>query len=373
MQRDMINAELSFHRYGSGMFRPIVRFLRLMRIAIPLAGLAAPAAWAQVDCGSLAQQIDALQRGGNGDTGKYESAARRQRGEIDRTAAYMRSIGCNRQQFFIFGSPPPPQCADLGYRMQQMQANLSQLEAQAYRSGGSARAAALQQSYDYYCRGAQRGPLDEVRGLPPLRDMPVDPDAGQQIIDEPDSGFRASGGSAAVCVRTCDGGFFPMPVSARRGNLEEIEDLCRALCPNTEARLFTMRPGSGVASAVSTDGASYSSQPFAFKFQKSFDKSCTCKPPDKSWAEALGEAEKLLGRQARTDIIVTPEKAEELSRPRPAQPASKNGPRTESGPAPQDATPLLTRPSIAHDDAATSATVGPDGVRRTVRRVGPRT
>lgn len=356
---------------------------RLLRVLIALGALTLvhPQAQAQsVDCGQLARQIDAAARGGAGpDAGKFAAAARRQRAEIDRTAAYMQSIGCNQRQFLFFGSPPPPQCGGLSARMRQMMGNLSQLEAQAA-PRVSAQEAALRQSYDYYCSGGgRRGGFDPLfDGAGGLREIPIDPDA--PIIDE-DNGGRASGGSAGVCVRTCDGGFFPLPVSTGRGNLEEVEQLCQALCPNTEAKLFTMRPGAGIGHSISRDGESYASQSYAFRYQKSYDKSCTCKPPDKGWAEALAEAEKLLGRQSRSDIIVTPQKAEELSRARPAAQTPQKG--APGGKALAPSAPLAEAPAAAVAPAAPLAApadtedmvdvVGPDGVRRKVRRVGPRT
>ena len=39
------------------------------------------------------------------------------------------------------------------------------------------------------------------------------------------------GGSLALCVRQCDGGFFPVSYAAQRHNLDELQDLCKALCP----------------------------------------------------------------------------------------------------------------------------------------------
>ena len=53
----------------------------------------------------------------------------------------------------------------------------------------------------------------------------------------------------------------------------------------------------------------------AFKFQKSFDPTCTCKPPNKSWVEALADAEKLLDRAASKDVTVTAKMSDEMARP----------------------------------------------------------
>ena len=76
--------------------------------------------------------------------------------------------------------------------------------------------------------------------------------------------------------------------------------------------------------AVSIDGDAYTSLENAFKYEKAVVPQCSCRKPGQSWAEALVDAERLLGEGRKGDIIVTPEKAEELSRPQqPGQPAAK--------------------------------------------------
>jgi hypothetical protein len=74
---------------------------------------------------------------------------------------------------------------------------------------------------------------------------PMDPAA----LDDP-----AKGGSKMVCVRTCDGGFFPLATSSRRGGAEGMADMCRALCPNVETRVFTYYASGDIDQAVGLDG-----------------------------------------------------------------------------------------------------------------------
>jgi len=51
------------------------------------------------------------------------AAANQLRGELDRATAHARSIGCDNQQFLIFGQAPPPQCAALRSRIAAMRRN----------------------------------------------------------------------------------------------------------------------------------------------------------------------------------------------------------------------------------------------------------
>ena len=83
-----------------------------------------------------------------------------------------------------------------------------------------------------------------------------------------EQGDNHLGGALAICVRQCDGGFFPVSYSARRANLEELDTLCKALCPNAEVALYTKSLWGELDSAVSMSGESYGDHPNALKFQK---------------------------------------------------------------------------------------------------------
>jgi hypothetical protein len=124
----------------------------------------------------------------------------------------------------------------------------------------------------------------------------------------------AFGGSVPVCVRTCDGGFFPLPYSAASG--AALEEACRALCPNAEVVLYTMPFGETIDQAVSWTGALYTAEPNAFKFQQAFETSCSCRRPGQSWADALAAAEAKYGRRSH-EVVVTAEASEAMARPKP--------------------------------------------------------
>ena len=293
------------------------RGLGTVALAVALLSGMQPATAQAVDCNSLAAQIAASgTRGGGG--GQYSVAAGRQRAELARVSAYANSLGCDRPDFFLFGNRPP-QCAGLNAQISRMQANLQSLS-QAAAYGGDGARAALQQRFDTYCRGAggygtASNFFEQLFGG--AKRPPSDggaPDITVAPPEEEQDASNARGGSQALCVRTCDGGYFPMSVSARRRDLGDLQELCTALCPGTEAKLYTRVPGRDVSTAVASDGERYSDLPNALKFEKTFDKSCSCRPANKSWVEALADAERLLGDDRRGDIVVTPERAEELSK-----------------------------------------------------------
>ncbi len=366
-----------------------MRWLALLAVA-----LQAPQALAESrPCAVLKAQIARAETGGSA---RYRAAAAKQQTELSRATNYSRSIGCDRQQFLFFGEPPPPQCGALASKIAQMQANFAALQQRA--GGDEGRKALLQAKYDTQCadhsgdspstnffeqlfgngRGSQSTP-DAVREVPTApdnniyKDPEFVPNSDETIVEE---GPKVS--SEAVCVRRCDGGFFPVSYSAKRSNIDELDTLCKALCPNAEAEIYTKSPWRDIETAFSKDGDAYTNHPNALKFQKTLDRECSCKAPDQGWAEALVEAERLLAVTHAKDAMVTPEEAEQMSRPAPvvaenprssAKPTSRReARRVGAEPAAEEGAPPQ---SIGPAQGQVREEIGPDGARRRVRDLTP--
>jgi hypothetical protein len=343
------------------------------------------------DCAQLLGQIAALDRA-NTQTGPYSDAIQKQRSELERSVGYAHSIGCDRQQFLFFGSPPPAQCPQLNAQIQQLRATLRQLETNAAASNNSPQRQEQQKPRGFFESLFGGG---NPAAPPPDNTTPNDLPPLPEVVQQPTSGAET------LCVRTCDGGFFPLIYSARHVSSDTLTELCKASCPNTEVRVYTRIPGQEVRTAVGLDGAPYMNMPAALKFEKSSDPACTCKPPGQSWSDALANAEHILGHEGKGDIIVTPEKSAELSRPKPeatqrsklidttsAKAAKAAGKSTDDLEA-HDAASAAQVPT-ASDDSAGIATgdvkptasfpqgagktvevTSPDGTKRQVRIVGP--
>ena len=317
-------------------------------------------------------------------------------------SAYARSIGCENHRFLFFGSEPPPQCGPINQQLGRMRANLEDLRSHM---GGGGRAD-LVARYNAECAG-QPGPgrsanvFDSLFGgsknNPDVQTAPLTPDG---TVAGPSTDAHA--GSQAVCVRTCDGSFFPVSYAANSERYDSLENMCRALCPNAEVALYTFAFGSDIEQAVSPTGQRYVDSPNALKYRTTLDPNCTCRRKGQSWYEALAGAEARLGPENKGDIIVTEKKSEELSRAKPeakADPKAKTpkGAKTPNPPTPASTTDIngvdtalsaqtqaVSREGsgIAKGADANSATigkdqgsrveeVGPDGVKRPVRIVGP--
>jgi hypothetical protein len=122
------------------------------------------------------------------------------------------------------------------------------------------------------------------------------------------------GGSYVVCVRACDGSFFP--VSYFGGNASYLQGICQSLCPNTQVALYSLPFGGTIDEAVSVGGEPYANLPNAHKFEQTFDGSCSCRAPGQTWAQALARAEAKYGHNPH-DVLVTEEQSLRLSQPVP--------------------------------------------------------
>jgi Protein of unknown function (DUF2865) len=344
--------------------RSVARFMKIVGVAAFLLS-AASAAAQPIDCPRLAAQINALAASGPGRANHYGAAVQKQRNDLDRTIRYARSLGCDRGQFFMFDTAPP-QCHGLNAQIQQLQATLAQYE------GGE-----LTARYNSYCRGqVQTSPQPQQRGFfetllgvfqPNQNPYPAGQPPFEEVRPLDGEDLRPHGGSQAVCVRSCDGGFFPLTVSVRNADPDQLASLCQALCPNATVSVYTRAPFGDISTAVSLEGgAPYSESPTALKFQKSFDAACTCKPPGQTWAEALAGAEDLLGSAHKTDVLVTPENSAEMAKPKLEKAA-----RPSTVPAPAPNSQAGNNPSAAANQTGTDEIVGPDGVKRRVRIIAP--
>ncbi len=150
----------------------------------------------------------------------------------------------------------------------------------------------------------------------------------------------SAGGSVFVCVRTCDGGFFPLPYSGSSGG--RLEEICQALCPNAEVALYAMPFGGTIDEGVSLTGSRYTAQPNALKFQQSYEASCSCRRPGQTWADALTAAEAKYGHRSH-EIVVTAEASAQMSRPK-LDPNTK--PRTANAIIPNDSQPFDADPGL---------------------------
>jgi Protein of unknown function (DUF2865) len=95
---------------------------------------------------------------------------------------------------------------------------------------------------------------------------------------------RSSGTYRTLCVRICDGFYFPISYSTSRERFSIDAKQCEQRCP-TRSRLFVHRnPGEDVEDMIDLNGRLYRSLPSALLHRTQFVADCTCR--GNPWDEA---------------------------------------------------------------------------------------
>ena len=312
---------------------------------------------------AAAQSCDAIQRqiaaiGSPGNSLRFERAFREQQAVLIQTQQQARSAGCMGGGFLFFRAQPQPICQVLVPKLAQMQANLGKLDRQ--RQGG----------------GAQFTDARRLRMLQAMASAqgcgPGGTEQAQRNFDqdEPDnrvyeSDVLSRGGTfRTLCVRNCDGFYFPISFATTRGQFATDAETCQSMCPSAAAELYVHpNPGGGPEDMVSLSGERYSALPTAFQYRTSLTPSCTC-----NTAKPGGDTA-LLSTPLRANAAPAEPTARLPGLPR-ARPAPGDDPETVAnlmgGYVPQF---IGSRADAVVSDAATSQARTADG--RPVRVVGP--
>src|SRR5712671_1852012 len=277
-------------------------------------------------CQRLEAQLATIDRGDSGDPAKdeqirrYQDAVSRQQGELDRVTSQARRMGCDSSGFFSLFNGRSAQCGPVNNQIQQMRGNLDQITTslERLRSGGLGGADRENQRRSVILALAQNncGPqyANAVRTPGGFLEN-LFGNNNPNPIPGADMG-PAAGTFRTVCVRTCDGGYFPVSFATVPARFPDDERTCKSLCPATEATLFAYRnPGEDINQAVSINGQPYSSSPNAFRYRQEFNPSCSCKAAGQTWSDALKSIDDKAAAEQQGDIIVTEESAKKMSRP----------------------------------------------------------
>lgn len=329
-------------------------------------------------CQRLEAQLSSIGSGGDparaDQIRRLEEAMGRQQLELDRTEQQARRQGCEQSGFLqLFGGlGRAEKCGPLNNQIQQMRGNLARVQGdlQRMQGGGSgmeregqrrAILNALAQNDcgpQYRAQAARAAPgnfFEQLFGGPGATSTP-DQDGGG-------TGYRT------VCVRTCDGFFFPISHSTSQDRFRDDEATCQRMCPASEVQLFSHRTsGEDMNQAVSSStGQLYTQIPNAFKYKTSWDNACSCRAPGATWAETVKEDPRTQTLLEQGDIVVTEERAKVMNAPRDAKgrpilPPSQTQQKKGAAPQPAAAAAPLPPPEP----------VDPNAPKKPIRSVGPK-
>jgi hypothetical protein len=235
----------------------------------------------QLRCMQLQQEL-AVAQGGGGRGGNPEID--RQIAEANRvyqgTKAAMEDAGCF-ERFLIFGQGlvRSPKCIGMNRRAEDARRQLEQLQGQRGAAGGGnkRRVADLQAALARNgCGRAQPQQARQERGGGLFGWFGRGREAAPETQDPVYRSIDPNGRYRSVCVRTCDGFFFPISYSTYAGRLSEDASMCQANCA-APAELYVYRTGGDIAQAISLNGTAYADLPNAFKYREKYIKGCSCK------------------------------------------------------------------------------------------------
>ncbi|CAH2401460.1 DUF2865 domain-containing protein [Mesorhizobium ventifaucium] len=306
-------------------------------------------------CRQLEADLAAASRGGGTKPAllrKYDAAIVRQRQQISKAVSQSSRAGCG----FSLSRRNANACATLDATIDRMAVNLDGLQAKrAELAGGGSRRnrARILASLDANgCRDdaappkpapgrdaslgtGDRNLLDQLLGSdaigPGAPDRPEEPNQAvgprdiRTMLDNADDMGQPHGEFRTMCVRTCDGYFFPMSNAASLGDFERDQKNCDSSCPGTEMQVFYTRgfgeDSGGMTSSVT--GRPYSELPTAYLYkQPARPPACGCNaaqnfeiiagnPPgpkqaDPADPESLANVEGRLDREAIERLGVKP-------------------------------------------------------------------
>jgi uncharacterized protein DUF2865 len=251
-----------------------------------------------IRCMQLQQDLAAARGGGGAnreDLGRIEQQIAQADRVFQGTRAAMEDAGCF-ESFFIFGRGlvRSPKCLTMNDRVEDARRQLTQLQQQrqALTGGGGnkRRQAELQDAMARSGCGGQvrqprRGGLFDFFGGGREEEEEAPQTPIYRSID-PNGRYRS------VCVRLCDGFFYPIHYSTYGSLLGQDAQSCQSNCA-APAELYVYRnPGQDIEQAVSLNGSAYMDLPVALRFRKEYVKGCSCKQAEYNPTEIEGANKK---------------------------------------------------------------------------------
>jgi hypothetical protein len=207
----------------------------------------------------LCRQIEATLAGDGGISRIYDRAIEAQMGEMGIVQRRLREQGCRAWRLGGSG------CAALSASLEQMRLNLDKLQrARAAAAGSRAERARLRAALAANgCtepRETKPKPVEAKAEIPPPSPSAVETSAAASKIR-----FSRPAGSSSVCVRLCDGYFFPM---TRTTAPVDDQSNCEASCPAAPMEVFyrDSRAGEEAMTSAAT-GQPYGELRTAFQFR----------------------------------------------------------------------------------------------------------
>ena len=361
-------------------FAKFIRLIGAVGFILPLVAFQASANSAE--CRDLEARLASISHGGDRTKlRRYERAVISQRQQLERARNRQTNNGCSS-----FLASIKSHCGEIRATVAKMERNLLQLERtknqlaggnapkeQARirsemarkRCGATVEANKSGQPTTFFAR------LFGTRGQNAGGQEAPDGKANTRSSTSFGTGYRR-GNHRTLCVRTCDGYFFPIAYASSPQNFDNDTKACMAMCPGTEVELYSHTvPDQETDAMVSTvTGRPYTELATAFRYRDpdyQRPKTCGCNQP-KAFSIIAGEVPEADAADTETEQtqVFLPEPQ---WRPDPAEDpetrANREGGLTASAVA------KLLAPAISTNEVVATAASNAGAEEKRIRVVGP--
>ncbi len=252
-------------------------------------------------CRALRVQMDAAPRSqpsGRNSTqaARFAKAITAQNVQIDKAKLQIRALGCSAS-IVSLGGKGKASCSKLNGALKSMNANMAKLKIQYSRlskGGGTVNSRdVLKARFNALGCGQGDGQrVITVKGdnsqrsasgiIAILGDTKAKRDQRKRAANSlPVPGLSFSGDTfRTLCVRKCDGYYFPISFSTTKDNFKRDVVACQSMCPGTEVELFMHKvPEQESEDMISQTGEPYKAMSYAFAYRGegvSKDPACRC-------------------------------------------------------------------------------------------------
>ena len=278
------------------------------------ASICAPVTAHAALCESLRAQLNQLPEisGNTAEVRRYANALAHQNLNIRKVRNDLQRYGCSSGSFTVFGGRNQAACDQLQSTLADMEANRRYLETErdavksTVSSGSSERRHLLAALQENGCDGTVR----EASFVTP---SPVEKDESAFFTRIPSPG--KVGQLRTMCVRTCDGSFFPISSNASTDDFQRDATICSNMCPGAETKLYyhSLTDSESADMVSATTGEPYRALPSAFAYRNRLPGEkpvCGCGADSAFTDEVAPDNAKQASKDLRPAIKETPKPAQ---------------------------------------------------------------
>lgn len=299
--------------------------VRVLRLFLAIFVIAVVVGWDQaVDaraavCRELEYELASLREPiANGNTRAIDRRIRQLVNSVNRDQREARAMGCVQQGLGVFRQQAPAACRPLIRSITQRRDEYEQLIAQRNRAAGWRSRDPARERRILTALASNGCGSQYTRFATATRGVAIRPVAPRQM-----GTFRT------LCVRTCDGYYWPVSFSTITDNFRNDALACEQSCPKAEVELYyhPMPDGRPEDMKSLAHGGAYTALPTAFRYRREVTEGCTCGAVEPSQMPDENRVEVVALRLGDAEHVDTAEGVIPLPRPNPVW-VARNRPTT---------------------------------------------